>query len=69
MNLRVVSRQVRLVQTVSKFSTVAFLNLEFYWFACKKKLENLLFSKHMVIGYFSSKCPGSNSRTVNRHLS
>ena len=32
---------------------------------CKKKLENLLFSKKVVIG-LSSKCPGSSSRTVRQ---
>ena len=30
-----------------------------------KKLENLLFSKRVVIGQ-SSKCPGSSSRTVRQ---
>ena len=34
-----------------------------------KKLENLLFSKHIVIGYCSSKYPGSNSRIAIRHVS
>ena len=52
MNLRVVSRQVRLVQTVSKFSTVAFLNLEFYWFACKKNLRIFCFQNTLLLDTF-----------------
>ena len=53
---------------VLKFSTVAYLNLEFYWSVCKKKLEKwLLLSKNVVIGQFSSKCPGLSSRILVSH--
>ena len=37
-NLRTVSLQVGQVQTVSKFLAVVYLNLEFYWSVCQKKL-------------------------------
>ena len=30
-----------------------------------KKLENVLFSENIVIGHFSSKCPGLSAPTVS----
>ena len=69
-NLRHVSRKVKYVQTLLKFSMVAELNLECYRFVCKKIyihtgiLRILCFQKTFWFGQSLSKCPSSTVHTV-----